>query len=72
MATICSDYFAKNMQSKALFLGKQYAPCKTLLGYQAPSMLIEIGIQNDEDWKSLTEYFIAMLEKINNSKKGNS
>ncbi len=70
MATICSDYFAKNIHGKALFLGKQYAPCKTLLGYQAPSMLIEIGLRDDEDWKSLTEYFVEMLEKINNLKKG--
>ncbi len=68
-ATICSDYFSKNLQGKVLFLGKQYAPCKTLLGYQAPSMLIEIGLRDDADWKSLTEYFVAIVEKINNSKR---
>ena len=70
MANTCADYLSKNVDGKAFFLGKQCAPCKTLLGYQAPSMLIEIGIQNDETWKSLTEYFVTMLEKINNSKKG--
>ena len=68
-AATCSDYFSKNLQGKVLFLGKQYAPCKTLLGYQAPSMLIEIGLRDDEDWKSLTEYFVEMLEKINNLKR---